>query len=293
MNNSKQTYSSNYDLSMARAQSLKFDLLQKLKKQPDVLEKIEWSCLPVSNDSSLKRNFPLNESTKKFSIALDEILSAEDIKQNRPNSEELKGRITNAIQNPLNAASQNPIENKEIEDELLNGRGALEQHINKSILLSDTGSIPDRNSGNLLYSNLYKELQAYLAIKEGPDANTTQEDYKKKLEEFRTISQKVDSALVFYESEKDKGNRRITEVYVTSIPYITRSNRLDLTDYILYSITTAGYGDIKPTTPYAKFLSILVNIVGIFFLVVFFNALLSVKKINEEDDAFYLPELSS
>ena len=55
---------------------------------------------------------------------------------------------------------------------------------------------------------------------------------------------------------------------------------LNLLDYIYfsnYTITTTGYGDIIPTTPYAKFLCSLANIYEVFFLVVFFNALLSLR----------------
>jgi hypothetical protein len=57
----------------------------------------------------------------------------------------------------------------------------------------------------------------------------------------------------------------------------------DLMDYIYfanYTITTTGYGDIVPLTPYSKFVCSLANICEVFFLVVFFNALLSVKQIT-------------
>jgi|GEM_PF-4410345 len=55
---------------------------------------------------------------------------------------------------------------------------------------------------------------------------------------------------------------------------------LGLMDYMyftMYTITTTGYGDIVPTTNYAKFLCTLANILEVFFLVVFFNALLAGK----------------
>lgn len=59
---------------------------------------------------------------------------------------------------------------------------------------------------------------------------------------------------------------------------------LDLIDYIYfanYTVTTTGYGDIIPLTPYAKFICSLANICEVFFLVVFFNALLSLKRDKE------------
>jgi hypothetical protein len=61
--------------------------------------------------------------------------------------------------------------------------------------------------------------------------------------------------------------------------------QLDLMDYIYfanYTITTTGYGDIMPTTPYSKFLCSLANIFEVFFLVVFFNALLSLRRDQRE-----------
>ncbi len=61
---------------------------------------------------------------------------------------------------------------------------------------------------------------------------------------------------------------------------------LGLMDYIYfanYTITTTGYGDIMPQTTYAKFLCSLANICEIFFLVVLFNALLSLKDNKKEE----------
>lgn len=53
---------------------------------------------------------------------------------------------------------------------------------------------------------------------------------------------------------------------------------LRLMDYVYfanYTITTTGYGDIVPNTTYAKFICSFANICEVLFLVVFFNALLS------------------
>ncbi len=53
---------------------------------------------------------------------------------------------------------------------------------------------------------------------------------------------------------------------------------LSLMDYVYfanYTVTTTGYGDIIPNTAYTKFICSFANIVEVFFLVVFFNTLLS------------------
>jgi hypothetical protein len=52
----------------------------------------------------------------------------------------------------------------------------------------------------------------------------------------------------------------------------------------MYTITTTGYGDIKPQTPYAKFLCTTANMTEFFFIVVFFNTLLSLRPKREEPD---------
>ena len=55
----------------------------------------------------------------------------------------------------------------------------------------------------------------------------------------------------------------------------------DLNDYIyftIYTITTTGYGDIRPVTPEAKFLASMTNLFELFFLVIFFNILISHKR---------------
>lgn len=59
--------------------------------------------------------------------------------------------------------------------------------------------------------------------------------------------------------------------------------RMKLMDYMyfsVYTITTTGYGDIVPTTSYAKFVASLANICEVLFLVVFFNAIISIKGDN-------------
>lgn len=52
--------------------------------------------------------------------------------------------------------------------------------------------------------------------------------------------------------------------------------KLGLLDFIYFTLT--GFGDIIPTTSYAKFLCTFLKVVDVFFIVVFFNALLSVRR---------------
>ncbi|MFH1060768.1 MAG: potassium channel family protein [Pseudomonadota bacterium] len=60
------------------------------------------------------------------------------------------------------------------------------------------------------------------------------------------------------------------------------SAELDLLDYIyfsVYTITTTGYGDIIPITPWAQFLTIVANLFELTFMVIFFNVVFN-SRIN-------------
>jgi hypothetical protein len=74
---------------------------------------------------------------------------------------------------------------------------------------------------------------------------------------------------------------QISEHVTTKQMHSIQANHLTLLDYMyfsIYTISTSAYGDIVPTTQYAKFLCSLSNIIEVFFFVVFFNVLLSSKK---------------
>lgn len=97
------------------------------------------------------------------------------------------------------------------------------------------------------------------------------------------------------ESNEREGSKREAEVVLqrnsgdpvsVMIPHLNAQhpNPLSLMDYVYfanYTITTTGYGDIIPNTAYTKFICSFANICEVFFLVVFFNALLSIKGSEE------------
>lgn len=291
---SKQTYSSNYELSQARAQNLKFELMRQLQNNSSILEKIEWTCLPVSNDESLGSDYPLNDPNHRPSIALNSYAPSPKILNNEKKSKDPK-QINKDIIDRIDKASASEIWEVDSKkdpgqrEKLIKKRELLDKQVERAKILFSQGKITNGRDGETLFSNLQEAFGSYSAI-----ANETKdnlkfgtEEYEKKQNEFDSLQKKIEDALNFYQSGANNANKRVTEVYVTSIPkndYIVSSVELNLMDYILYSITTIGYGDIKPTTMYAKFLCILVSIIEIFFVVVFFNILMSVKRVNNEDD---------
>jgi len=283
---SKQTYSANFELSLARAQNLKFELVRQLQNNPDLLEKVEWSYLPVSNDQSLGSDYPLNTSVNRPLI----------VNYNRPLTPEKKKEYLQKFKTEFSDDKIcHPDRHKvdKLRERVNDFRSRLSGHIAKAISLFENDKIKSSKGGEDLFTNLQTELASY-------EANASEEKARALLdkdkhianEEYLDKQQKLmETALFYYDLDSDGANKRTSEIYITSIPEknevvpISRIN-LNLMDYILYSITKTGYADIKPTTMYAKFLSTLINIIEIFFIVVFFNALLSVKRVNEEDENF-------
>ncbi len=108
------------------------------------------------------------------------------------------------------------------------------------------------------------------------------------------------------ESESNEGvnNKRMVEVFIRQVPHdlatsqvprleaqllplvnTEKAHPLDLMDYVYfanYTITTTGYGDIIPNTPRSKFICSFANICEVFFLVVLFNTLLTLKQDKNE-----------
>ena len=88
---------------------------------------------------------------------------------------------------------------------------------------------------------------------------------------------------IIYNNEGKNNGKRAVAVYLHFISpeEIATSNKIpNLMDYIyfsIYTITTTGYGDIKPATRYAKFLVSLENFFEVFFLVCFMNTLMALK----------------
>jgi hypothetical protein len=94
------------------------------------------------------------------------------------------------------------------------------------------------------------------------------------------------------EGSEPTDNNKIVKAFVEVVPgdaatgnlgrfYESEPKPLDLLGYMyfsVYTITTTGYGDIMPTSNYARFLAALANIFEMFFIVGFLNTLISLKK---------------
>jgi ion channel len=81
-------------------------------------------------------------------------------------------------------------------------------------------------------------------------------------------------------------NREAVLVKVGPLPseaaeWLARDRVPELLDYLyftVYTITTTGYGDIRPMDGFAKFVTSLANLYEMFYIVIFFNVLISVSR---------------
>jgi flagellar motor protein MotB len=93
-------------------------------------------------------------------------------------------------------------------------------------------------------------------------------------------------------------NVKVESAFQDSASLLLKSEHpipLTLMDYIYfanYTITTTGYGDIVPNTAYTKFICSFANIVEVFFLVVFFNVLVSLRPKPERNSPLKNGELA-
>lgn len=53
---------------------------------------------------------------------------------------------------------------------------------------------------------------------------------------------------------------------------------IDYTYFMIYTITTTGYGDIVPSSSFSRFLTSMANLFELFFLVIIFNATLALRR---------------
>ena len=279
------TYSANYELSSARAQNLKFEIVRHFQDSPEILRKIEWTYLPVSNDRSIGGDYPLNNPDIRPTMVNNALSDPNTLKEAAKDfKEDIKTLKTNI---------PDPAGNKNLDNErpqLNEDQRKLKSHLAKAESLFDKVPLDNLKAGEALYAGLQREAELYeeLATKQSDKTSPEVPDnHARKKADLKKLQKDIGNALFYHDQKADNGSKRIAEIYITPVPekqVITPSTPLTLADYILYSITP-GYGDIKPTTIYAKFLSILVSLVQIFFVVVFFNALMSVKRGSDEDIA--------
>jgi hypothetical protein len=263
-------YASNYELSEARAQVLRGIILEKLGALNKKDIHIEWSILPLSSEST---SLPWTPSQQDTLVGQDSKQQADDARE-----------ACDALMQKL------------VQDEVLDD--VKKGHLKFRLALAKAKNTPpvtqlrviDRINELIKTEKLAKDQLSQLAILDA-DTKTQDEEKQAKRENLKRLNEQTQQAINFRDEEiqealyvEDEARKRVVSAIVEPLQERHRFYSLTLMDYTyftIYTITTTGYGDIVPTTTYAKFLCSSANILEVFFLVVFFNALLSVKS-NEK-----------
>ncbi len=103
--------------------------------------------------------------------------------------------------------------------------------------------------------------------------------FDKKHPELTDLNMRVVKALIIPVA----GDLTSLQMTQFSRPQFKGLRLMDYMYFSIYTITTTGYGDIIPTTAYAKFVISVANICEVLFLVVFFNALVSIRGDKSKD----------
>lgn len=256
---SKIAYASNYEISAARIRSVRYLLQERLIAENvplKALDSIEWVEAPFSNDPTLAPKERMGAESSKVAL----ILNNENGRGSKSGMTVPKEFISNLSNEIFNNGS------KEWKDDLRDFLRRLKALAEGSMQLESGQKILD-------------DIHTWDAYK-----LSGQRDKAEKL------GDDIDAEL--YAIEDPSGRKRAVEVYFYNALASSQESqsqlgsrrgakRMALLDYVyfaMYTITTTGYGDIRPITPYTKFLCALANMTEFFFIVVFFNTLLSLRR---------------
>ncbi|HKS28136.1 MAG TPA: ion channel [Pyrinomonadaceae bacterium] len=248
-------YPSNYALSEARAEAVKYELLKRLARHGKLGSNFQWIIIPLSNEKS--------------SIAPPK----EDIEAaNKKGNPSLEARIASL-------ETRKEIVGNEYSQFLTTKKSDLETLRKKYESLAEKR---DR------LEELVAKAEAFSKLAATPRATTqeAQNAQKESLEQSKTNLEESLDAFKYEDIEKDASNRvavvRVRPLQGSKTHLYAPLSLMDYMYFTIYTITTTGYGDIVPTTTYAKFLCSVANILEVFFFVVFFNALLSLRADKQE-----------
>jgi hypothetical protein len=259
----KVTYASNYEVAAARIKSVRFLLQQKLMEAgvfPAKLAAINWVETPFSNDTSLAPKRWKNDKNSLASLVEND----DSAQQNASNQTQIQELIKKRRENNLQAAK---------DDATFNEVKLLWDRISKSA--------PEGPNAESAIWAAFRDINDWMNFVAKPDAAAAS-----------NMKDKIEREL--YQLEDLKGSQRAVEVFIFHAPSVRpepeprpepHSKRMALMDYLyfaMYTITTTGYGDIKPMTTFSKFLCTMANITEFFFIVVFFNTLLSLRQEKSE-----------
>jgi flagellar biosynthesis chaperone FliJ len=264
-------YSSNYELSEARAQKVKHILIDELLKKDQRQRDIEWFVLPLSSEVSPVTGLPAGD-TQVVDCDKRSTPDRTQKKKAHPDSEKELAELQNykntfpPMQQQLGQNGVSDLQDKV--DDLKKYVGNL--HVSEDAIKDRRERIGILTEAMIVLEKAKRENQPEQTI-----SKLTKDKTKKEVE--------LEESLAEFKFVDEAAGMRVVTVSLRPVQESRWFTPLSLMDYMyftIYTITTTGYGDIVPTTTFAKFLCSAANILEVFFLVVFFNALLSVRGEN-------------
>jgi len=258
------SYTSNDEVSAARVRSIRYAIQEKLIGQnlsSEQLAGLQWVEMPMSNDVTL---LPKRRKSQNHNDDSEAENNAFLVLNNG------SSRSTSSSQ-PRTQLSIDRHKEKCLQD---NG-GASAEQVDQAVewwkRLGDAAKRTPVSDATIV--SFYQDIKNWLGVSERSEIS-------------KALQDKISREL--YQLEDLEGSKRAVEVFIfeSALPrpdpeQDPASKHMALMDYVyfaMYTITTTGYGDIKPITPYTKFLCTLANMTEFFFIVVFFNTLLSLKR---------------
>ena len=124
----------------------------------------------------------------------------------------------------------------------------------------------------LMITNMIQDINMISNIEWLPVARSSEDNYfSGEVPESEEERQCVEVALLQFSNHYTT----IQTDSLTAKRYKQNPKLLDFMYFIIYTITTTGYGDIIPVSGYAKFIVSLTNFLEVFFGTIFFNSLLA------------------
>lgn len=257
-------YSSNSEVSASRCKTIRYAIQQRLigaNLSAARLAEITWIELPLSNDRSLlpksRAAYPMTEAADNngFLVVNDEVQSGATMRFQEVESLIESMRIDNLKEARPSSTTQ-----------VIEWWRRFREAAQKQLPTGPT------------VSSFNETVRMWIKASESDSraAASAHETIERELYQLKNLNDSKRAVEVFiFESLTPRDNPQPNPP----------SKRMALMDYLyfaMYTITTTGYGDIKPVTPYAKFLCTLANMTEFFFIVVFFNTLLSLRRKNAQ-----------
>jgi hypothetical protein len=245
-----QNYPDNYSLSEARAQAVRYAVLKTLAEKGRLHGGLQWVLLPLSNETPSP-----GDGGRAQTDPVDEV-EGEIAKTKLGDKTALTGRLSQ-----LKRGREEKLLDEESAKDLA---GRLRLYLN--LLQGQEGQTEEeRTKERQTKEGQTKEEKAALEVKKQHAADDFDETFKNLIHRYVDGDARKRVAVVSVRPAQQSPGSLFTP--------------LSLMDYMYLTIT--GYDNIIPTTTYAKFLSSSTSILQIFFFVVFFNSLLSMKMNRE------------